>query len=151
MIFLGAKILPPSSLLNILLQNCFARKSLIITQIFQRQQNKLKFLIYSTCKCSPSQKYCSPGFDFDEKLSVIFNKAISLACTSIDKIAVQSPQGCVNFQLVPRLFPKDGRFGPYFKISTGGDIATVAPYATLCPCLHMENLFAIFGFGKGIG
>ena len=112
---------------------------LIITQIFQRLQNKLKFVIYSTCKCSPSQKYCSPGFDFDEKLSVIFNKATSLACASIDKIAVQSPQGCVNFQLVPRLFPKDGRFGPYFKISTCGDIATVAPYATLCPCLHMEN------------
>ena len=33
---------------------------------------------------------------------------------------------CVNFQLAPRLFPKDGRFGPYSKISTGGDIKTAA-------------------------
>ena len=27
-------------------------------------------------------------------------------------------QGCVNFQLVPRLFTKNDRFGVYFKIST---------------------------------
>ena len=42
-------------------------------------------------------------------------------------MVVQSPQQrCLNFHLVPRLFPKDGRFGVYFKISTGGDIRMMA-------------------------
>ena len=34
-------------------------------------------------------------------------------------------QGCVNFQLVPRLFTKNGTFGVYFKISTCGYNRTV--------------------------
>lgn len=37
-----------------------------------------------------------------------------------------SHQGSINFQLVPKLFHKDGRFGPYFEISTGGIIRTAA-------------------------
>ena len=41
-------------------------------------------------------------------------------------MVVQSPQHCLNFHLVPMLFPKDGKFGVYFKISTGGDIRTAA-------------------------
>ena len=41
-------------------------------------------------------------------------------------MAVQSSQQCLNFHLVPRLFPKDGKFGVYFKISAGGDIRTAA-------------------------
>ena len=43
-------------------------------------------------------------------------------CIQELKIVVQNPQRCVNFQLVPRLFPKDGWFGVYFKISTSGNI-----------------------------
>ena len=41
-------------------------------------------------------------------------------------MAVQSSQQCLNFHSVPRLFPKDGKFGVYFMISTGGDIRTAA-------------------------
>ena len=46
-------------------------------------------------------------------------------------MAVQSLQQCLNFQLLPRLFPKDGKFGVYFKIGTGGDVRTadiIGPY-----------------------
>ena len=39
-------------------------------------------------------------------------------------MAVQSLQQCLNFHLVLRLFPKDGEFGVYFKIGTGGDVRT---------------------------
>ena len=41
-------------------------------------------------------------------------------------MAVQSLQHCLNFHLIPRRFPKDGKFCLYFKISTGGDIRTAA-------------------------
>ena len=41
-------------------------------------------------------------------------------------MVIQSSQHCLNFHLVPRLFPKDGKFGVYFKIGTGSDIRTVA-------------------------
>ena len=37
-------------------------------------------------------------------------------------MAVQSPQHCLNFHHLPRIFPKDGKFGVYFKIITDGDI-----------------------------
>ena len=36
------------------------------------------------------------------------------------------PAASSKFPLLPRLFPKDGKFGVYFKISTGGDIRTAA-------------------------
>ena len=39
-------------------------------------------------------------------------------------MAVQSLQQCLDFHLVPRLFPKDGKFGVYFKIGTGGEVRT---------------------------
>ena len=41
-------------------------------------------------------------------------------------VCVQSLQQCLNFHLVPRLFPEDGKFGVYFKIGTDGDIRTTA-------------------------
>ena len=52
-------------------------------------------------------KHHSLGFNFDENLVVIFKNAISLASMS----NVQSPQVCVNFQLVPRPFPKLNKDG----------------------------------------
>ena len=50
-------------------------------------------------------------------------------------MAVQSSQQCLNFHLVPKLFPKDGKFGVYFMTSTGGDIRTVyAKYISFFIC-----------------
>ena len=36
------------------------------------------------------------------------------------------PAALSKFSLIPRLFPNDGKFGVYFKISAGGDIRTAA-------------------------
>ena len=63
---------------------------------------------------------------------------------------VQSLQHCLNFQVVPRLFSKDGRFGVYFKISTGGNIRTavITGHFTLAITLVnvFQNLFNWFHF-----
>ena len=65
-------------------------------------------------------------------------------------MVVQSPQHCLNFHLIPRLFSKDGKFGVYFKISTGGDIrmaAIIGQYTLIFRLLIytvMKELTAIF-------
>ena len=54
-------------------------------------------------------------------------------------MVVQTSQHCLHFQLVPRLFPKDGNFGVYFKISTGGNIRTAAIIGWYMLAIYLVN------------
>ena len=63
-------------------------------------------------------------------------------------MVVQSPQHCLNFDLVPRLFPKDGKFGVYFKISTGGDIRTAAIIGRYTLHIYAWHMWYVLGLRR---
>ena len=100
---------------------------LIITQIFQRLPNKVRFMI-STCKCYITlhlSKHCLPDWIMILMKTWLPLKPSALPACPVIENSCSKPSGFVNFQIAPD-FPYNGRFVLlYYRFSaqhSGGNI-----------------------------
>ena len=89
---------------------------------FSKATKLTKFMIYSTCKFSPSQALLSRIW-FWWKFGLFSTKPSAL---------LMHPAALSKFSLSTQALSKDGRFDVYFKINTGERYATISSFISFC-------------------